>query len=269
MDQAQREGLSPLLQKIIVICLLAVIAALSFFPLAGIASDAETHEETIAAIDNKIQTVLKLTASSTVASAGISAIPGDTATPIAEKLADFSEYFLVILSVLYAEKYLVTIVGAGAFQILIPGACLLAGIGMFWNPKGMKKLALKLAIAGLALYLVIPMSIRVSDMIYESYQVSIDATLESAEQLTEDAAALTEEPENQGIFSTIIGSLTSGAESLADRAAEILNRFIETLAVMIVTSCVIPILVLLFFLWIIKLLTGVEISTPPIPHRHR
>ena len=32
----------------------------------------------------------------------------------------------------------------------------------------------------------------------------------------------------------------------------------ETLAIMIVTSCVIPILGLVFFIWVIKLLTGLD-----------
>lgn len=245
---------------------LLILAIVSFLPVAKAAETPETHVKTVQAIDSKIETVLKLTATSTVASAGMSAIPGDTATPIAEKLADFSEYFLLILSVLYAEKYLLTIIGAGAFRIMIPVACALGIVSLFWNPGVMRRLAVKFAIAGLAIYLVIPLSIQVSDMIYDSYEVSIDSTIESAEQLSDDAAALAGEAENQSLISSIMSRLTEGAESLTDRAAEILNRFIETLAVMIVTSCVIPILVLVFFLWIIKLLTGVEV-TPPLPHR--
>ena len=45
---------------------------------------------------------------------------------------------------------------------------------------------------------------------------------------------------------------TRVAPALTEKAAGILNRFVETLAVMIVTSCVIPLLVLLFFFWIIN-----------------
>ena len=90
-----------------VICLaLILFAVLSFFPLAARVSAPERYTEYTESIDAKTDTVLKLMAASTVTSAGISAIPGDTATPIAEKLADFSEYFLLILCVLYAEKYL-------------------------------------------------------------------------------------------------------------------------------------------------------------------
>ena len=269
MEHSERGEQRPAWVKWVIAVLLAAVALVSFLPIARKAEAPETHEATIAAIDEKIDTVLKLTATSTVASAGLSAIPGDTATPIAEKLADFSEYFLLILSVLYAEKYLLTIIGAASFKILIPAACALAMIGLVWNPGAMRKLAGKFFVAGLALYLVIPLSIRISDMIYETYQSSIDATISSAEQLADDAAELADESEDsQGPIGSIISHLTEGAENLTDRAAEILNRFIETLAVMIVTSCVIPILVLLFFLWIIKLLTGVELAPPPLPRRH-
>lgn len=268
----EHEGRNPVWGRWLIAVLLLAVALVSFIPLAERAEAQETHEQTVQAIDQKIETVLKLTATSTVASAGLSAIPGDTATPIAEKLADFSEYFLVILSVLYAEKYLLTIIGAATFRILIPAACLIAALGLVWSPVAMRKLAGKLFTVGIALYLVIPLSIRVSDMIYATYQTSIDSTIASAEQLADDAAGLAQESdgaeESPGLISGIISRLTEGAESLTERAAEILNRFVETLAVMIVTSCVIPILVLLFFLWIIKLLTGVEIAPPPIPRRH-
>ena len=57
----------------------------------------------------------------------------------------------------------------------------------------------------------------------------------------------------------ILGKIKETTGSLTDRAAETLNRFVEAVAVMIVTSCVIPILVLLFFLWVIKQLTGVDL----------
>ena len=48
-----------------------------------------------------------------------------------------------------------------------------------------------------------------------------------------------------------------------------LNRFIEAIAVMLVTSCVIPILVLLFFVWLVKLVLGVNITLPQIGKKRR
>jgi hypothetical protein len=264
--------------KIILItvgCIL--IAALSFFFLAGILSSPETYSGIIRSIDDKVETVLKLTASSTAASAGITAIPGDAGTPIAEKLADFSEYGILILCVLYAEKYLLSILGSGVFKFIIPIACMLYPLGFFRDLEGIKPILKKIAIVSLALYFVIPLSVHISDRIYETYQASIDNTISAAEDLAEDAAIAGSSAEDQNAIQRIWNALSESASSFAERGAEILDRFIESLAVMIVTSCVIPILVLLFSLWIINQVFGFSIPAPsrrprlrprlPGPHR--
>ena len=253
-----------MLKKVLISVVLIFAALLSMLMLSDKASDPAVHEKTIASIDEKVDTVLRLTATSTLASAGISTIPGDAATPIAEKLADFTEYFLLILCVLYAEKYLLTIVGAGAFKILFPFACLLWIISLFWNPTVMKRLSVKCAVFGLALYFTVPLSIGVSDMIYRSYRDSIDGTIAAAEEFTETTDELAG-AEDAGLLTSIMGKLSETASTLSDKAARVLNHFVESLAVLIVASCIIPVLSLLFFLWLIKLLTGVEIS--PVPGR--
>ena len=264
--------------KIILITVSCIlIAALSFFFLAGILSSPETYSGIIRSIDDKVETVLKLTASSTAASAGITAIPGDAGTPIAEKLADFSEYGILILCVLYAEKYLLSILGSGVFKFIIPIACMLYPLGFFRDLEGIKPILKKIAIVSLALYFVIPLSVHISDRIYETYQASIDNTISAAEDLAEDAVIAGSSAEDQNAIQRIWSALSESASSLAERGAEILNRFIESLAVMIVTSCVIPILVLLFSLWIINQVFGFSIPAPsrrprlrphlPGPHR--
>ena len=248
---------------ITVACIL--IAALSFFYLAGILSSPETYSGILRSIDDKVQTVLKLTASSTAASAGITAIPGDAGTPIAEKLADFSEYGILILCVLYAEKYLLSILGSGVFKFIIPIACVLYPLGFFRDLEGIKPILKKIAIVSLTLYFVIPLSVHISDRIYDTYQASIDTTITAAEDLAEDATLAGSTAEDQNAIQRIWGYLSESASSFAERGAEILNRFIESLAVMIVTSCVIPLLVLFFSLWIINQVFGFSI---PAPSRH-
>ena len=249
-----------LLRKGLLCVLLLLLAVVSLLYVGDWAMKIDTHSQTIASIDEKVDMVMKLSAASAVASAGISAIPGDTATPIAEKLADFTEYFLLILCVLYSEKYLLTIMGAGTFRILIPLACALCLAGLFWNPKLLRRLAVKLAVIGLALYLVIPVSIRVSDAIYAAYEQNISAAITSAEELSRETEGLAEAGEDKGLLAAALERLSTTTEGLTNKASNILNRFVETLAVMIVTSCVIPILVLLFFLWVIKQLTGIDVS---------
>jgi len=242
----------------IVICLsLLVFALVSFFPAAQRASAPELYTRYVESIDAKTDTVLKLMAAATVTSAGISAIPGDTATPIAEKLADFSEYFLLILCVLYAEKYLLGIIPLAVFRILVPLACGAFFLGRFWNPRLMDRQGRKLLLIGAAMLFVIPLSLRTSELIYDTYRQSIDSAIAGAEELSGETAELAE-AEDKGMLNAILSRLSETAGSLTQKASATLNRFAESLAVMIVTSCVIPILVLLFFLWLVRQLTGID-----------
>lgn len=259
--------MNSIVSKVVIIVSLIAIALVAFFPVADRLSAPERYEVYRASIDDKTETVLKLMAASTVTSAGLSAIPGDTATPIAEKLADFSEYFLLILCVLYAEKYLLCIIPLGVFRVLFPLTCGLFIAGRIWNPRLLDRQGWRLLLASIALLLVIPLSIRTSDLIYATYQQSIDSTIASAEEFSDETATLAE-AEDTGMLSSLLNKLSETKESLTERASAVLNRFVESLAVMIVTSCVIPILVLLFFLWLAKQLTGVDLrDLRPRPHR--
>ena len=256
------------LKKILLSVLLLLAAVFSFLFLADRAAAPATHAETVGVIDEKTEDVLKLTASASLASFGVSAIPGDTATPIASKLADFSEYFLLILCVLYSEKYLIGIIGAGVFRVLIPCACALCIVSLWRHPRLFRRLAFKLAAVGLALYLIIPVSFKVSDMIYGAYRQSIDTTISAAETLSDETAPLADAAGDKGLIESILDRISETATSLTDKAVDTVNRFVETLAVMIVTSCVIPLLVLLFFLWVIKQLTGIDVGAAlPGPRR--
>ena len=249
--------------KIAISLALVILAVVSFFPLAKSFPDSKLYDgavqECTASIDEKTATVLRLTATATVTSAGLSAIPGDTATPIAEKLADFSEYFLLILCVLYAEKYLLAIIPAGVFRLLVPLACAFFIAAALRSSRRWAVQGGRLLLIGLLMLFVIPMSLKLSDTIYDRYQDSINATIQNAEELTQTTDELVQAQEDQGLVDKILGKIKETTGGLTDRAADTLNNFVEAVAVMIVTSCVIPILVLLFFIWVIKQLTGVDL----------
>ena len=93
-------------------------------------------------------------------------------------------------------------------------------------------------------------------------------SIESAETLAEGAAEAEKSDEKQneggilGFFQDAIDTVTGGISSAVEGAQESLNQFIESLAVMLVTSCLIPILVLLFYFWVAKILLGVNIDIP-------
>ena len=260
------------LKRISAMLALLLIATFSFFFLADWAGSTQVNMTTIKSIDDKANTVLKLTATASLASVGISAIPDDTATPIAEKLTDFVEYFLLILCVLYAEKYLLTLIGAGVFKILIPIACILGVCSIFSQSALIKHLATKIALFGLSLSVIIPLSIYCSDMIYQTYEDSINSTISETEEFTDETTPLTEES-NQNKLLTILDSLKESISGLTQKASGILNKYVQALAVMIVTSCVMPILTILFFIWLIKIFTGASLSNkwlkPPTSHKKK
>lgn len=281
---------------------LLLVAILSVTVIGKYASAPENHQKTIASLDEKKQTVMELTAASTVTSALITLLPGDTATPIAEKMADVSGYLLIVLCAIYLEKYLVTITGYVAFTYLIPAACVLWILNLFFANATVRKLAAKLAVFGIAIFLVVPASVKISDLIGDTYQAQIEATIEDAKSTqnilensdpgndtgeaeigtgtTEAATANTQEKTNSesgsvsNIFdwakdafssakdsvANVVENVTISTEELVQKVENSLNHFIEAVAVMIITSCVIPMLVLLLFFWMVKIVLDVDLS---------
>lgn len=273
-------------KKCIYIVIWLLIGLLSFTVLGKYASAPESHQATIASLDEKKATVLELTAATTATSALITLLPGDIGTPIAEKVADLSGYLLIVLCAVFLEKYLVTITGYAAFKIFIPAACVLFAANMMARNRSVDKLARRLLIFGICIFLVVPASVKVSDLIETTYQSQIDATLEdakstqemlensSAAQQSTDQNTVQQETGISGIFdkakdalssakdsvTTAVENVTISSEELVQKVQNSLNHFVEAVAVMLITSCVIPILVLLVFFWLIKVLLDVDIS---------
>lgn len=261
-------------KKIVAAALLLALALVSFFPVAQKMSQPQTFSHAIESLDKKQETVLELTAASTAASAAITLLPGDAATPIAEKLADLSGYFLIVLCAIFLEKYLLTIMAGAAFRVLLPLACVLLAASLFFCRDTLRALSKKLALFALAVVLIIPTSIFLSDSIEATYRASIDATVESAMQTTEAIGKATDENTDSeaksglsGLFSKVTEGISSAATDAVDKLKSVLNDFLEALAVMLVTSCLIPVLVLVFFVWLVKLFLGVDLPAPRLPAR--
>ncbi len=271
-------------KKILFALIPIVIALLSFFVIARFTSSTEFNAKTIQSLDDKKTTVMELAIASTAASAAITLIPGDVGTPIANKLADLSSYFLIVLCAIYLEKYLVTITGYAAFKILVPIACVFFSGYLLWRKEILRVVAQKFLLFGLAVYLVIPASVKVADMIETTYASSIESTIETAKQTTDEIESETGESgqvddkssneksqsdsdsdskENAGgFFSGLFNKVQEGVSTATANVENVLNNFIEALAILLVTSCLIPILVLIFFVWLVKMLLGLNIDIP-------
>lgn len=235
-----------------------IVALVSIFVVAKYAGSPETHLNTIQALDEKKTTVMELTAASTASSVAITAMPGDVGTPIAEKIVDLSSCFLIVLCALYLEKYLVTITGFVAFGILIPLACGLWAANVFMEREAFTRLAKKLAIFGVAIVLVIPASVKMSNLIETTYSASMQATLDAAKEEVE----VVEVEEEKSFWESLVDDIKETVVTTKEGAEQKLNQFIEAIAIMLVTTCAIPILVLFFFIWLVKVILGVDVELP-------
>lgn len=258
---------------------LVVLALLSGFVARPHFADTKTWDSTIEVIDQKKGNVLALTTSCVALSAGITALPGDTGTPVAEQLAQLSGNLGIVLAVLYLEKYLLTILWSVGLGILIPFALVLfavsLGIHGRWSTSAiLRRVATRVLVVAIIGMVLVPASVWVSQKVDETYRVSI----EQAQQKAADAAdsdssktskKKTESAEPKNVLeqladgaSGLVASVTSGAKQMTDEIVQQVTDLIEGVIVMIVTSCVIPLLVLAAFLWLGHVLLGIDISGP-------
>lgn len=260
--------------KIVFVFILTLTIILSPTVIGKKLTDPATYSHTIEVLDKNRSTVLGLTAASAAASAAVSAIPDDICTPLANELSDLSSGFMLILAVIYLEKYLLTLLGGAASYILLPIGCGALLINCFFPGGLQRSIGTKMVALATALLLVIPGSVWVSDQINTIYAHSIDVTVQSAtavsdnffEELSDDSGEHTTVIDEA---KSILGDVSGSVAKVIEQFKTVLNRFIEAAAVMIVTTCLIPLLVVLFFIWLVKTLFNIQIVVPALPPRRK
>ncbi len=251
-------------KTIIIVAALVVIGLLSLFVVSGFASSEENFSGTYAALDQKRTTVTELMGVTAASSTAISLLPGDAGTPIAEQLADLSGYFMFILGAICLEKWMVTITGTLAFKILIPAACLILILAYCFFGDTWKSVGIKLICFALMMFAIVPASVVVSEKIDASYEASMQQMIEDTQKDAEQIQATVGKEQDEGVLNKLFSKVKGGVTGQLDKFENTLNRLTESIAVLIVTSCAIPIAVMVFFIWLIKLLTGVNIQIPNV-----
>ena len=268
---------SKYLKPIIITLILISIALMSIFLIARLAGSPEFNAATIEALDQKKETVLKASLSAAAASTALTLIPGDTAMPIANEIAQLSTYFIFILGAILLEKMLITVIGHVVFTYVIPFACVLGILFLYTHQEVFRSMAIKLTIFGIVLYLAIPASIGLSEKIYESYESSVNQVIETVEDnntfIEEKKEELNAEDKNwfnklEAYLSDLTSSVGDSINGMIKKGEESLSSFMDFIAVLIVTSCVIPIVVLIIFSWIIKIFFGFD-SGAAFKFRHK
>ena len=249
-----------LTRKIACVVLLVIIAALSMTVVSKIATAPETYSSTIQSIDEKKAAVTGATATAAAMSAGLAAIPGDATTPIANQIMQLSSYLLIVVCALVLEKSLLTVMGFLSFNILVPISCALLGVYTFVKKRNLKILAIKFIVFALVIVMIIPFSLMVSDMIYEANQ----GTVEQVTSMTE--TDVIEEPtgEDQTWVDKMINKVKEGASDVGEKAKQILNSFIDAIALFIITYCALPIIIIFIVIWFINFLFDLKAPTPDL-----
>ncbi len=249
-------------KTILIGLILLAVAAVSFFWIAGIASSEDNFGGTYASLEEKRTNVTELMGATAGSSTAISLLPGDAGTPIADQLADLSGYFLFILAAIYLEKWMVTITGLLTFRIIIPISCLLLIAALIFMNDSLRIVGIKLICFGLIIFAVIPASVVITEKIDESYQASIQQTIEDTRNDSQDIRDTVGDEEDEGVLQQLFNKVKGGVSGQLDKFENTLNRITESIAVLIVTSCAIPVAVLIFFFWLVRLLTGINIDVP-------
>src|SRR5674476_718289 len=153
-------------KRTMMLIILLAIALLSIFVVSRIVTAPSFNAATIKSLDDKKVIVMGLTAAAAATSTALSLIPGDTAMPLANQIAELSSYLIVVLCAILLEKMLMAVVGYVSFTFIFPIACFLGALYLYIKKVVLRNLAIKLTILGIILFMAIPASIHVSDLVY-------------------------------------------------------------------------------------------------------
>ena len=254
--------------KILSLCL---IAALSFFVASAAIPETNFIKESLESVDGSSNTVMKFSAATLSTSLAISALPDDFATPLAQSLADMNIYFVGILVILFLEKILIRYGIKLAFSILIPLACLAGGLSIAVKQNALRGFAVRLCVLALAVAFVVPCSTHITGIIAsdltEYVNDTIGETEDGAGKLNEAMAGGTED---QSIFEKLSGLFQTAIRDISDLLLHFQNtirRCMNSIAILILTNCLMPLLTFLILKWILKELFQITLPMPPVKKR--
>ena len=219
-------------------------------------SDPAFHSSTLKVIQDNKAEATALAGLVTVASVAVTTLPDDTASPLASELSDLSTPLLLVVCVLYFEQFMLTSLEYLVFSILVPAGLALLIAAVWTERRSFSILATKILLIALVCAFVIPLSAGLTSMIEHTFSETINATFSQVDQIKKAFSGLTGNEDGASILSFFTG-LASGIMSIIDYIMNMLSLLIDAVAILLITSVVIPILTALLFIWCIKsIITG-------------
>ena len=150
-------------KKIIAAIVCFAMALISFTFVAPNFEHINAYPGIAKSLDEKRISVMEVSAALAGVSVAIAAVPGDSTTPIADNIAQYSSYLVFVLGAIMLEKFLLPILGLITLRILIPLAFVLFGIFILNRKKVLFAFSIRAALLGIALFSIIPVGIKVGD----------------------------------------------------------------------------------------------------------
>lgn len=206
-------------------------------------------------LNSKILDMLKLSGGFIGLSVPVSIVPF-VGTSLAAQFAKIGEYCLGVLSILYAEKYLMILLPLLSLQFVIPIGSISLIINCIYEAKYeknsfFKKLSNSLYIIGILLIIVMPLSITISKKVQE---INDDQIAYRNSEIEAFKSELYQYEDDASIFE-VISTFSSDTVSLITESANVaLNNGIDNLSANIVTLFLIPLATALILVVVCKLL---------------
>lgn len=226
-------------------------------------------EETIEYLEDSQNTVMKFSGTTIATSLAISALPDDFASPLAGTISDLNTYFIFLFAVIFVEK-LVVIEGIKiSLTWIIPAAGLLYLASMFFSKEMLKKFAAKLLILGLSIVMVIPISTHVTESVCADYLAYVDETIRETEEGADKINGVMDSSnQDTTFFEKLSNAFKTAIQDVSDLLTyfkNVVKKCMNSVAIMLVTTFVVPMLILLLFRWLLKELFSLHLTIPNLP----
>ncbi len=212
-------------------------------------------QSSLEAVDDSNEKVMTFAAATTTAAIAVSMLPGDTGSPISESFGEMSKYFVLILIALFVERMILASGVGLMFSVFIPIGLLLCVIGHFFRTRPFQVFGSKILILAVAIIFVVPVSVYGTKFVGSSYLEYVDTTISETGDGAEAVQEQASEDGDTSIFDKIsdaVGSLVDGASGLMDYFKNLMKKCMNSIAILIVTNFVMPIITLLLLRWILK-----------------
>lgn len=233
--------------------LLALLFAivLSIAWVSPIMSDPKTHHNTLDVIDRNKEKATYLSATVTIASTALSLMPEDAASPLANELSELSTPLMLIVCVLYFEQFMLTSLEYLSFSVLIPIGLVLQILCLFARKKSWLILSRKLLILAVVCACIVPLSASVTAMIEATFADSINGVNEKIQAISTAFEKIIG-GDSKGDILAFISNVATGIGSVFEFAREALGLLIDGVAILLITSCLVPAISAVLFVWCVK-----------------